>query len=194
MLSSLDRKQLRKFKTKKWREQRWVEVTKSLDWSMHLFTEIIGLACDKQVIKFVCTFLPDHEFKVTSDSEIFKSLWHLFSAFFYWSTFLCRINHQYPWYKIFIVVVYLIVMHQVFHKTKALRKYAGPTANVFFLLIIFKSVATLHGRSYSRPCKRAQSGKCCSCCKLPRGMQYTLTTPRNPDRKSLLHGRLVGAK
>lgn len=194
MLSSLDRKQLRKFKTKKWREQRWVEVTKSLDWSMHLFTEIIGLACDKQVIKFVCTFLPDHEFKVTSDSEIFKSLWHLFSAFFYWSAFLCRINHQYAWYKYSLLLFISLLCTRFSTKTKALRKYAGPTANVFFLLIIFKSVATLHGRSYSRPCKRAQSGKCCSCCKLPRGMQYTLTTPRNPDRKSLLHGRLVGAK
>ena len=77
MLSSLDRKQLRKFKTKKWREQRWVEVTKSLDWSMHLFTEIIGLACDKQVIKFVCTFLPDHEFK----HQIVKYL-NLYDTFF----------------------------------------------------------------------------------------------------------------
>lgn len=192
MLSSLDRKQLRKFKTKKWREQRWVEVTKSLDWSMHLFTEIIGLTCDKQVIKLVCTFLPDHEFKVTSDSEIFKSLTP-FSAFFYWSAFLCRINHQYAWYKYLLLLFISLLCTRFFHKTKALRKYAGPTA-VFFLLIIFKSVATLHGRSYSRPCKRAQSGKCCSCCKLPRGMQYTLTTPRNPDRKSLLHGRLVGAK
>lgn len=85
-----------------------------------------------------------------------------------------------------MVVVYLIVMHQVFHKTKALRKYAGPTANVFFLLIIFKSVATLHGRSYSRPCKRAQSGKCCSCCKLPRAYAiYSDNTKKSRQKKSL---------
>ena len=137
MLSSLDRKQLRKFKTKKWREQRWVEVTKSLDWSMHLFTEIIGLAsmwdqprsC-RWLNLFVLFFLI---MKVTSDSEIlFESLWHLVSAFFYWSAFLCRINHQYTSYKYLLLLFISLLCTRFSTKQRPWENMQAPLVMFFY--------------------------------------------------------------
>lgn len=159
MQSSLDGKQLRRSTTRKWRELRWVEVAKSLDWSTHLCTEIIGLALmwDQprscrwlNIYMLVLVFL---KMKMTAHNYVlFKSAQHLDSVFFYWSVFICKINHQFVSYK-YLLLLFILLLCTGFQKRK-IKKKCRPHSYLF----CFKSVATLQGGSYSRPCKRAQSG------------------------------------
>lgn len=114
---------------------------KVLDWSTLLSIEIIGLilmwdqarSC-RWLNLFVLFFL---KIKVTSDNEIlFKSLWHPVSVFFYWNTFLCRINHQYVWYKYLLLLFISLLCTRLSTKQRPWINIQALLLMLFFMLLL----------------------------------------------------------